>query len=150
MYNQYNGHFSQLAFFLGDSLLTSQILEKINDNEFFTFSEFHKKKNVHLIIFITSSYNFKLINELNLPEKKEHKPSNPDQTLGILSYDWIERRIYSIPSLLIYALDWSIPLPGVEWKDKEVMLMNEYYKFKYFYSPHFLSDFKGKTLKRGV
>ena len=39
MYNQYNGQFSQLVFFLGDSVLTSQILEKINDNEFFNFSE---------------------------------------------------------------------------------------------------------------
>lgn len=67
---------------------------------------------------------------MNFLDKKESKTSSLNQAEGLLSYDWIERRIYSIPSLLIYALDWSIHLPGVEWKDKEASLLNEYFKFK--------------------
>lgn len=72
-----------------------------------------------------------MINELNLPEKKDPKATNPLGTEGLLSYDWIERRIYSIPSLVLFALDWSMPLPGVDWKEKETNLLNEYMKFKY-------------------
>ena len=70
------------------------------------------------------------MNDINLPDKKDIKSQNPLQTEGLLSYDWIERRIYIIPSMVLYALDWSIPLPGIDWKEKESILMTEYFKFK--------------------
>lgn len=70
------------------------------------------------------------MNEINLPEKRDSKSQNQLNIEGLLNYDWIEKRIYNIPSLVLYALDWSVPLPGIEWREKETILLNEYMKFK--------------------
>lgn len=69
-----------------------------------------------------------MVNELILPDKKEKSGGLHEE--GLLNYDWIEKRVYIVPSLVLFALDWSIPLPNTDWREKEAILMNEFFKFK--------------------